>query len=103
MSWFYPSEFIDALAGFGLAPTASTAPALVRDAVNDLYRYELRRLRDGLRSGRVEKVGYHDAVVAIRKRYWLLTLALPAWEKICAANAGPGILPTATPASGDDV
>src|SRR5687768_2394308 len=103
MSWTYPPEFIEALANFGLAPTAGTPPALLRDALNDLYRYELRRLRDGLRSGRVEKPGYHDAVIAIRKRYWLLTLALPAWEKICASDTGPGILPTATPASGDDL
>ena len=103
MSWTYPPEFIDALAGFGLAPTTGTPPPLVRDAVNDLYRYELRRLRDGLRSGRVEKVGYHDAVIAIRKRYWLLTLALPAWEKICAPGAAPDILPSAAPDPGEEV
>ena len=102
MSWIYPPEFLDALAGFGLAPTAGTPPALLRDALNDLYRFELRRLRDSLRSGRVEKAKYHDAVIAIRKRYWLLTLSLPAWEKICGPGGGPGILPT-NPASGDDL
>lgn len=81
--WTYPSEFLESLGSFGLAPTASTPPLLVREAVADLYRYELRRLRDYLRAGQIEKAGYHDAVVAIRKRYWLLTLSEPAWEKIC--------------------
>ena len=83
MFWIYPTEFLDALAGFGLAPTAETPPALLRDALNDLYRYELRRMRDGLRAGQIEKTDYHGLVIAARKRYWPLSLPLPAWEKIC--------------------
>ena len=51
-SWTYPDELRSALVRFGLAPTAATPPALVRDALNDLYRYELRRMRDRLRRGR---------------------------------------------------
>ena len=79
----YPPDFLDALAGFGLAPRASTPPALVRDAVNDLYRYQLRALRDQLRAGRVEPGSYHGRVVALRRHYWVLTLPLSAWEQIC--------------------
>jgi hypothetical protein len=84
-SWTYPDELLVALAGFGLAPTPATPPALVRDAMNDLYRYELRRMRDRLRQGAIEKSAYLDLVIATRKRYWPLTLPLPAWEKICAS------------------
>ncbi len=84
-SWTYPDELLVALAGFGLAPTPATPPALVRDAMNDLYRYELRRMRDRLRQGAIEKSTYLDLVIATRKRYWPLTLPLPAWEKICAS------------------
>ena len=83
-SWTYPDELRVALANFGLAPTPATPPALVRDAMNDLYRYELRRMRDRLRQGAIEKPAYLDLVIATRKRYWPLTLPLAAWEKICA-------------------
>ena len=41
----YAPAILDALAGHGLAPRADTAPRALRDAINDLYRYEIRRLR----------------------------------------------------------
>jgi hypothetical protein len=52
-----------------------------------LYRYELRTARDRLRAGAFEKSTYLDLVVALRKKYWLLTLPLAAWEKICREGA----------------
>jgi hypothetical protein len=55
----------------------------VRAALNDLYRYELRRMRDRLRAGEIVRLEYLDRVIALRKKYWPLTLQLPAWEKIC--------------------
>jgi hypothetical protein len=82
--WTYPPEFRDALGQLGLAPRETTAPAVVRDALNDLYRYELRRMRDELRAGRIPKPDYLDRVVALRKKYWPLSLTLDAWERICA-------------------
>jgi hypothetical protein len=89
MSWIYPTELVEVLAEFGLAPTAETPPALLRDALNDLYRYELRTARDRLRAGDMEKSQYLDVVVALRKKYWLLSFQLPAWEKICEACTTP--------------
>lgn len=83
----YPQEFLDALASLGLAPTPETPPSLVRAALNDLYRYELRTARDRLRAGAFEKSTYLDLVVSLRKKYWLLTLPLGAWEKICREGA----------------
>jgi hypothetical protein len=83
----YPPEFLESLAGLGLAPTSETPPSLVRGALNDLYRYELRTARDRLRAGAFEKSTYLDLVVALRKKYWLLTLPLAAWEKICREGA----------------
>lgn len=82
-TWTWPPEFLESLAGFGLAPGETTPPALVHEALDDLYRYELRRLRRSLGRGEVARTGYADRVVALRKRYWLLTLPLPAWERIC--------------------
>ena len=46
MPWVYPPELAAILLTFGLRPTPDTPPALVRDALSDLYRYELRRMRD---------------------------------------------------------
>jgi hypothetical protein len=83
----YPQEFLDSLAGLGLAPTSETPPSVVRAALNDLYRYELRTARDRLRAGAFEKSTYLDLVVSLRKKYWLLTLPLTAWEKICREGA----------------
>ena len=82
-AWTYPEELREALARFGLAPNTTTPPGLVRDALSDLYRYELRRLRDRLRAGGIEKTAYVDHVIALRKQYWPLTLSVQAWEKIC--------------------
>jgi hypothetical protein len=81
--FFYPADFLESLLTFGLAPTPGTAPSTVREALNDLYRYQLRAMRDRLRAGEFEKSQYLEMVVALRKKYWLLTLPLPAWEKIC--------------------
>jgi hypothetical protein len=86
--WRYPPEFLESLAGLGLAPTPASPPALLRAALNDLYRYELRAARDRLRAGGVEKTAYLEVVKALRRTYWLLSLQLPAWEKICRVPAG---------------
>jgi hypothetical protein len=81
--WTYPAELARALEALGLAPTAETPPAVTRDAVDALYRYELRRLRDRHRSQTLGGAHYVDQVIALRRKYWMLTLPLPAWEKIC--------------------
>lgn len=96
MAWTYPVEFLESLEGLGLAPTLETPPSIVRAALNDLYRHELRTMRDRLRAGEMEKSGYLERVVALRKKYWLLSLPLPAWEKICGPG-GPEESPTKTP------
>ena len=85
--WHYPEELLAALAVLGLAPGHATPPAVVRDALNDLYRYELRRMRDRLRAGDIAKPDYLDMVIALRKKYWPLTLTIDAWERLCAGGA----------------
>jgi len=85
-AWSYPPDLVEALLALGLCPAHSTAPAVVRDALNDLYRFELRRLRDRLRAGEVPKGDYIDRVMALRRKYWPLSLQLPAWERICAGR-----------------
>ena len=82
-SWSYPTELAEALLIFGLRPTSTTPPMVVCDALNDLYRYEIRRLRQRLLDGEVQKAHYVDEVITLRKRYWPLALQPRDWEKIC--------------------
>ena len=44
--------------------------------MNDLYRHELRRLRRQLRAREIPREGYADRVVALRKKYFLLSIRL---------------------------
>lgn len=79
MSQRYRREVLEQLATHGIAPTAETPPQLVHDFVNDLYRYELRRLRDRLLQKEIVKADYYSLVIQIRKRYPLLSLKLWQW------------------------
>ncbi len=84
--WTDPIELADALSRFGLAPTPETPPRLVRDQLNDLYRHEIRRLREQLLAGVVAKADYVPRVIVLRKKYWPLSLTPDAWEKICTGG-----------------
>lgn len=87
--WTYPPELADAIRALGFAPTTATPPAFTRAAVDDLYRYELRRLRDRQRADATPRASYLARVVALRKKYWMLTLPLPVWERICTTASSP--------------
>ena len=71
---------IDALAGLGLAPRDETSTELLRDQVNGLYRFELRRLRDNLRAGRIPKADYIGHVLELRRKYWMLSVRVDKWK-----------------------
>ena len=72
---------IEALAALGLAPRDDTAPELLRDHLNDLYRFELRRLRDKHRAGRITKADYIPHVLELRKKYWMLSVRVDKWKE----------------------
>lgn len=75
----YRPEVLEALLPHGVRPGGQTPPGLVRDYLNDLYRFELRRLRARLLRGDFPKREYAGRVVALRGRYPLLSLPLQAW------------------------
>ena len=77
--WVYHQQILDELAGHGLIPRPDTPPQFLRDAVRDLYKYEIRRLRDRLIAGKIAKRDYSGHVVALRKRYWLLSVPTQVW------------------------
>ena len=75
----YPQEILDELAGHGLMPRPGTPPQLLRDAVRDLYKYEIRRLRDRFLAGGIPKPEYSGHVIELRKRYWILSVPTGMW------------------------
>jgi hypothetical protein len=77
----YDAELLAALARLGIMPKPRTPPEKARELVNDLYRYELRRLRDRLVAREIPKAGYADRVSQLRKRYWMLSLPLDLWAQ----------------------
>jgi len=77
----YAPEALEVLAGHGLHPHPATPPAVVRDALNDLYRYEIRRLKQRLLAGAFPKGQYIDHVVALRQQYWLLSIPVERWVR----------------------
>ena len=79
MPWRYSPEVIEELAAHGLAPRADTDPQFVRDALSDLYRYEIRALKARLLAGEFPQQDYKSHVIALRRRYVLLSVPLQIW------------------------
>ena len=77
----YKREVLDQLASHGIRPTPETPPERVREFLNDLYRYELRRLRDRLLRREIQKPGYYGHVVDVRRRYSLLAVKIWQWTE----------------------
>jgi hypothetical protein len=75
----FTTEVLDELARHGLAPKASTSPAVLREQINDLYRFEIRRLRDRCRAGEFTTRELPAHVVELRKRYMLLSIPIDRW------------------------
>jgi hypothetical protein len=75
----YRAEILEELTRHGLAPKATTPPELLREAINDLYRIEIRRLRDRCRAGEFSTRELPAHVVELRKHYVLLSIPLAHW------------------------
>jgi hypothetical protein len=82
----YRPEILAELGRHGLIPASDTPPGRVRDAVRDLYKYEIRRLRDRVISGDMPKQDLAGHVIELRKRYWLLSVPTELWVE--SGNAG---------------
>jgi hypothetical protein len=75
----YRAEVLEQLWRHGVQPTERTRPELVHDFVSDLYRYELRSLRERLLQREFPKPEYYDRVVQVRNRYRLLAMRADEW------------------------
>jgi hypothetical protein len=72
-------EVLEALAEHGLRPRPETALAVLREQINDLYRVEIRKLRDQCRAGVFPTTELAPRVVELRKRYLLLSIPMTEW------------------------
>jgi len=70
----YRREVLEHLLRHGIRPTEHTPPNLVRDFVRDLYKYEIRCLRQRYLRREFPKVEYAGRVEALRRRYTVLSL-----------------------------
>jgi hypothetical protein len=81
VAYEYAPEALEALAGYGMRPGPETRPEVVREALSDLYRYEIRRLRGRLLAGAIPKEDYAGHVIGLRKQYWLLSIPVERWVR----------------------
>jgi hypothetical protein len=70
----YRSDVLRELAKHGVCPTSHTDPQLVRDYVRDLYKYEIRRLKERMLREEFPRAQYTDRVEALRRSYPVLAL-----------------------------
>ena len=79
MVYRYKPEVLKLLSDHGVAPKSTTPPTTARAVVNDIYRYELRLLRDRYLVGEFTKQVYYDKVVEIRNRYPVMAILTRFW------------------------
>jgi hypothetical protein len=75
----YRPEILEALLAHGVRPTPRTQPELVHEFVRDLYRHEIRRLRERLLRNEFPRREYASHVVALRLRYWITSRRPSEW------------------------
>jgi hypothetical protein len=77
--YVYRQEILEALLAHGVRPTEHTRPGLVRDFVRDLYKYEIRSLRERYRRREFPTREYANRVVELRDRYPVLARIAREW------------------------
>ena len=79
MSFTYRADVLTALEVHGVRPTPQTDPQLVRNYVRDLYKYEIRRLRERYLRREFGKAEYSILVDRLRRQYPVLALQAREW------------------------
>jgi hypothetical protein len=75
----FTPEVVEELARHGLSPRPGTRAELLREQINDLYRYEIRKLRDRCRAGEFSTRELPGHVIELRRRYILLSIPMSEW------------------------
>ena len=75
----YREDVLAELWKYGVRPTDHTPPEFVRGFINEIYKYELRKLRGRYIRREFLKQEYHRFVIAIRDKYPVLALHPREW------------------------
>ena len=75
----YRADVLERLWVHGVQPTHRTPPDRVREYVRDLYKYEIRRLRERYLRREFPKLEYSQRVDALRRQYPVLALRAQDW------------------------
>jgi hypothetical protein len=78
-TFHYREDVLVRLWVHGVQPTHRTPPHLVRNYVRDLYKYEIRRLRERFLRKEFPKAEYWIRVDALRRSYPVLALPARLW------------------------
>jgi hypothetical protein len=81
VTYRYRPEILVDLVNHGIIPRPTTPPGFVRAFLNEIYRYELRLLRDRLLRREFPKAAYFDKVVEVRNRYRVLAVPIAEWTE----------------------
>jgi hypothetical protein len=90
----YRADVLAVVARHGITPTARTPPELARGYVRELYKYEIRRLRERYLRQEFSKREYAGRVDVLRQRYGVLALVPERWlidPQRAAVSHGPGL------------
>ena len=79
--YVYRQDVLGALLVHGVRPREHTDPELVRAFVRNLYRYEIRTLRERYLRKEFAKQEYAGRVDALRNRYPVLALRARDWVR----------------------
>ena len=75
----YREDVLAELWKYGVRPTEHTPPELVRTFINEIYKVELRKLRERYVRSEFPKREYHRLVIQIREKYPVLALLPRQW------------------------
>jgi hypothetical protein len=75
----YKTFILQSLLIHGVRPTTQTPPEIARGFLRDLYKYEIRRLRERYMRKEFPKKEYAEKVDALRRKYPALSLPASQW------------------------
>ena len=77
--FIYRDDVLEALWRHGIQPRPETHPELARGYVRDLYKYEIRRLRERYLRNEFSKQEYSRRIDELRRSYPVLALPARRW------------------------